>query len=422
MYSRMARMQAMYGEKHFNFIPKTFILPKEYSSLAEWMGNENSQLWIVKPSASSQGRGIYITDNIEEINVKMPQVVWQYIDNPLLFNGYKFDLRIYVAITSISPLRIYMYKEGLARLATVLYNSIPENNTTLKCTHLTNYSINKHNANFKQNDNVNTVNASKLSFEDTNQYLKAKGIDVELVWRKIEDLIIKTILSVEPLIHNGMEMYVPNKTNCFEWLGFDILIDENRHPWLLEVNLSPSMGCDSPFDQRVKSNLIADLFTLIGIPAIGPKIMQANRKRKGRFNSLAPLNRGIGFNRSKGMFKNNFISKQKQREYFDLSLTKKRSNPFNLSDWNEYSKEEKKVIRETEEEIKRSRNFKLIFPNENMLYYEQFFEEKRKINEVICKRLFGMSSKGNPARVQRMRKAGDFIFKPKLSKHASVDP
>jgi hypothetical protein len=209
-----------------------------------------------------------------------------------------------------------------------------------------------------------------------------------------------------------MEMYVPSPNNCFECLGFDILIDENIEPWLIEVNLSPSMGCDSPLDHSIKSNLIADLFTLIGIPAIGPKILQANKKRKGRFNSLAPRNRGLGFQKSKGMLKNNFISK-KQNEYFDISLNR------NITDTNDYTKEEKKFIKDTEEEIKRSRGFKLIFPNENMLYYEQFFEEKRKINEVICKRLFGMASKGHPARVQKMRKAGDFIFKSKATKRDS---
>jgi hypothetical protein len=45
-------------------------------------------------------------------------VVSQYVDNPLLVDGYKFDLRIYVALTSINPLRIYIYEDGLARFAT----------------------------------------------------------------------------------------------------------------------------------------------------------------------------------------------------------------------------------------------------------------------------------------------------------------
>ena len=46
-------------------------------------------------------------------------------------------------------------------------------------------------------------------------------------------------------------------------------------------------------------------------------------------------------------------------------------------------------------------------------------KKKRKINEVLAKALFGMSSKGHPARVQRMRKAGEFIFKSKVTRRDS---
>ena len=64
----------------------------------------------------------------------------------------------------------------------------------------------------------------------------------------------------------AMKTYgVPHRSNCFELLGFDILIDSQLEPWLIEVNLSCSLGCDSVLDQRVKSALVADLFTLIGI-------------------------------------------------------------------------------------------------------------------------------------------------------------
>jgi len=58
---------------------------------------------------------------------------------------------------------------------------------------------------------------------------------------------------------------VPSSNNCFELLGFDILIDDMLQAWLIEVNLSPSLGCESPLDQKIKGNLLADLFSLIGI-------------------------------------------------------------------------------------------------------------------------------------------------------------
>lgn len=50
-------------------------------------------------------------------------VIQEYIPNPLLIDGYKFDLRIYVLISSCSPLRIFVYNEGLVRLATEPYVS-----------------------------------------------------------------------------------------------------------------------------------------------------------------------------------------------------------------------------------------------------------------------------------------------------------
>lgn len=69
-----------------------------------------------------------------------------YIQNPFLINNLKFDLRIYVLVTSINPLKIYIYEEGLTRFATEPYN-IDKNDLNV-FTHLTNFSINKKNKNF----------------------------------------------------------------------------------------------------------------------------------------------------------------------------------------------------------------------------------------------------------------------------------
>jgi tubulin polyglutamylase TTLL6/13 len=73
------------------------------------------------------------------------------LTKPYLIDGLKFDLRLYVLINGIEPMRIYMFKDGLARLATVPYKKPALSNMSNLFMHLTNYAINKDSPNYKQN-------------------------------------------------------------------------------------------------------------------------------------------------------------------------------------------------------------------------------------------------------------------------------
>ena len=106
-------------------------------------------MWIIKPTNSCQGKGIYIIDDISEVPIDEQCIVSKYVHNPLLINGLKFDVRIYVLVTSMDPLRVYVFNEGLARFASDEYNQA--NIKSNKFAHLTNYSINKKSEKFVQN-------------------------------------------------------------------------------------------------------------------------------------------------------------------------------------------------------------------------------------------------------------------------------
>jgi D-alanine-D-alanine ligase-like ATP-grasp enzyme len=88
---------------------------------------------------------------------------------------------------------------------------------------------------------------------------------MNLFWSRIYDVIIKSIISGEHAIFNAVKKTCIHKTNCFELFGYDILIDSDLKPWLIEINLSPSLAIESPIDVTIKSNLISDLMGLVGV-------------------------------------------------------------------------------------------------------------------------------------------------------------
>jgi tubulin polyglutamylase TTLL6/13 len=95
----------------FNFHPLTFILPQNYLAFKSlFVNGQSKQPFIIKPDGSAQGKGIFITNRLEDVqDLQMSCVAQQYIKNPLLIDNKKFDLRIYLLVTSCSPLRLVSY-------------------------------------------------------------------------------------------------------------------------------------------------------------------------------------------------------------------------------------------------------------------------------------------------------------------------
>ncbi|VDP74353.1 unnamed protein product [Echinostoma caproni] len=274
------RMQQIKGLRQFDFVPQTYILPEEFRDFCKGFMQDKGP-YIVKPIASSRGRGIHIVSHPEEIPYEEPVIVSRYISNPFLLDGFKFDVRIYAAVTSYEPLVVYIYEEGLVRFATVRYQ-VGNKHLKTQCMHLTNYSVNKKNFEFVQNDDANVEDfGNKWSLGALLRFLKSEGADVTGLMVRIEEIIIKSFLCVVSPIASACAMFQACRSKCFELYGFDIIVDEDFRPWLLEVNLSPSLACDSPLDFKVKSHMITDLFNLVGIVCHDP-----TRKTQGGMNSL----------------------------------------------------------------------------------------------------------------------------------------
>lgn len=242
-----------FSAQAFDFFPASWTLPKDQAELTRLMKAHKPPVLIVKPSKGSQGAGISICRSHEELQHVMQQngrwaegVAQMYIDRPLLLEGYKFDLRLYVLVTSCSPLRIHIYRDGLARLCTEKYQVVSSGEqldltaaagiaaatsaSDWRKRHLTNYAINKQHEDFT----AGVDGAKRRLGHVFDTISREAGFDVDALWGDCQQLIAKTLIAVQPDLAHAYASCRPSHDahpfSCFELLGFDLLIDQVRSP------------------------------------------------------------------------------------------------------------------------------------------------------------------------------------------------
>lgn len=261
--------------------PTTFVLPMEYSIFVEEFKRLQSSntIWIMKPIGKSQGKGIFLFDKLSQIaNWRQdpkwlrkdeennrrggadkdddekkdvePYVVQRYLSDPLLIGGKKFDLRLYVLVTSYAPLVVYMYRSGFARFSHARF-SMNAADLSDAMIHLTNVAIQKHNEHYDEKRggkwDLNHLKLYLMSTEDPDK--------VNNLFCAIQDIVLFSLLSVQKVM-------IQDK-HCFELYGYDVMISSDFKPWLIEVNASPSLTANTPLDYDMKFALLDDTMTIL---------------------------------------------------------------------------------------------------------------------------------------------------------------
>ncbi|CBH17655.1 tubulin-tyrsoine ligase-like protein, putative [Trypanosoma brucei gambiense DAL972] len=275
---------------HYIFYPRTWSLRSERHQFARFLmalrSKKLSKFFIMKPNSGCQGRGIMITrDPLNAVEDLDNYIVQEYITRPLLLEGRKFDLRVYVLLTSIRAPSIFLFNDGLVRQCAELYERPTDANVKNTCKHLTNYAVNKHNPEYVFNDDPANCNVgNKRNFKFFNEWLESCGKSVEQFWARVAHVICKTILVAQPQIANVYNSCFPRHNSgysCFEVLGFDILVDNKMKPWLMEVNHTPSLVTDTPLDYEVKHALISEVWDILDVKVTDRK--RDERKERDEF-------------------------------------------------------------------------------------------------------------------------------------------
>ncbi|XP_043263456.1 tubulin polyglutamylase TTLL4-like [Colletes gigas] len=374
LWRNLSRMMAKYGKKEFSFVPKTYVLPQDLRCFKQvWEKCGSREKWIVKPPASARGTGIKVVHRWSQIPKKRAVVVQQYLSRPKLISGAKFDLRLYVLVTSFNPLRIYIYPDGLVRFASVKYSD-DINYLSDRFMHLTNYSINKTNSTYTSNDCVDSCSGHKWTLKTLWAYLEREHVNVKRLWEAMKDIVVKTMIAGESSINSLSKANRSSRYCCYELFGVDILLDENLKPWLLEVNISPSLQSSSPLDIAIKGPLIKNVFNMAGYQL--PDTLTSEEEER-----LAEMYRLDVVCQDFRLHTTNLSSKEIRKQ--DLYA--------NLRDRDEYLEE---IIEDLtpddvrhfviyEDELTQIDKFEKIFPTSESHEYLQFFEVPRYYNMLF---------------------------------------
>jgi tubulin polyglutamylase TTLL9 len=253
----------------YDFIPTTFVLPKEYSLFVEEF-KKTGGVWIMKPIGSAQGKGIFLFTRLSEISewktdfktLKGPAgskndkedvdayIVQRYLQYPMLIGGKKFDMRLYALVTSFSPLKVYQYRRGFARFTNSRYSSDTQDiyNGFM---HLTNVAIQKTAENYDERT------GGKMELQDLKFHLISRyGVErVDALFWDMQMIILRALLAVQQVMINDR--------HCFELYGYDIMIDQDLRPWLIEVNASPSLTANTREDYQMKTEMLHGMLDVV---------------------------------------------------------------------------------------------------------------------------------------------------------------
>ncbi|MEQ6916178.1 PqqD family peptide modification chaperone [Halomonas aquatica] len=282
------RIQDGHGTDHelarrLAFFPRAYVMPGDYHALQKAALANPAQRWILKPTNASKGKGVRVLTEVAEAPLAPNWLVQEYLANPHTIRGHKYVLRLYVLITSLEPLRVYLYRQGFAKLASAPWDPDDADNPYSQ---LTNPDINA----------LNTGAEVPVEFIDLDRYrqwLRDQGHDDETLFARIEDLVALTLISAVDALRSRTEEAGADPRGCYELLGLDCLVDDALKPWILECNLSPSLGiCAAPetggrIEEAVKGGLVHDMVSLVDIP--GEALSEAGTAGQASDASVARL-------------------------------------------------------------------------------------------------------------------------------------
>jgi tubulin polyglutamylase TTLL1/tubulin monoglycylase TTLL3/8 len=258
------------GKNPYEHIPLTFHIKegefeeefKQFeANFKELAGSGCRNIWILKPGENTnRGTGISLCGSVAEVREEMRTlaaasegqlrtfILQKYIENPLLINKRKFDIRLYTLVTAVNGvIQAYFYSEGYLRTSSKEFSLKDISN---KLIHLTNDAVQKYSEDYGKYEQGN-----KLSYSDFQRYLDLIHREAHINFQseilpKLREIVRDTVQAVY------LKLDPRRRMHTFEVFGYDFMLDEDLRPWLIEVNTNPCLEVSSPLLARLIPNML----------------------------------------------------------------------------------------------------------------------------------------------------------------------
>ena len=212
-------------------------------------------------------------------------IIQKYLDNPLLYQKRKFDIRCFVLVDC--NLNVYFCREGHLKGSSESYNL----NNTNKFIHITNHSLQKKCNKFEMYELGN-----EMSYQDFKNFMISENIPLEKFDEMINQMKLLVKISFKSV---GNKLLKTTPVLCFEIFGYDFILDNEFKLWILEINNNPGLGISSPLIEKLIPRMLDDAFRLTIDKVFNTKYSNECIDENGNYKSKYKLD---GFNDNEIIF------------------------------------------------------------------------------------------------------------------------
>ncbi|CAI5451657.1 unnamed protein product [Caenorhabditis angaria] len=239
-------------------VPQAFQLPQQKDEFLKYSEENPDFLWVQKDNTH---RNIRIR-KIEDMELdRNNSFIQKFVEKPLLIDNRKFDIGIYTVVTSLLPLRVYIYDGD------VLIRFCPEDYYPMDVENVDKYVVGDDYTPIWEIESLSKYfNNQKMSFKHTiDSYLGTKGIDSTKIWNKIAEIIAEVFRLQQSKMLIALQSMKAN-AKTFELSRFDFVVDEDLNVFLMEANMSPNLSSGHfKQNQIMYEKVLMSIFSMIGI-------------------------------------------------------------------------------------------------------------------------------------------------------------